>query len=459
MRRVLRHTQTLFGRAGLIITSALLLFSLFAVVINILLILRPMEEQAAEDLAAFIVLSAMTWVELPPLTRSDFEWEMQHTHRIRIFEAADELPVKVADKSYLRALSRALSYRLGDDVHLHQMPEQSDWLWVDVPIADRVLRIGFEADRIAAQVPLAVVLNVLFGLLIVVLASLVMVRNMTKPLAMMAQATATVGRAANHVPVPETGPHEVAELARSFNRMDTQIRELLASRTTLLAGISHDLRTPIARMRLALELLPGDSEAGLEQGILDDLEEMDNLIGQSLELARGVRRQHATTVDLEVFLDALIADYSRADVEVVLKAQPGLSARLPADSLRRVIVNLLDNAERYSAGETVDLHCFNDNEAIVFVVADRGPGIPEDCRSRAFEPFWRLESSRSQATGGSGLGLAIVKQICDANGWDIRLGESKYGGLEVRLRVPNAGDTSEQHVLPGDSPSAGAETS
>ena len=436
MKAVFRYNQTLFGRAGLIITSALLLFSLFAVFINIVLILRPMEEQSAEDLASFIVLSTMTWVELPPETRLDFEWEMENSHRIRISEATGELPIQTLNISYLRALAQALSQRVGEEIHLHRIDDQSEWIWVDVPIAGRVLRVGFEADRIEAQVPLAVILNVIIGLSIVVLASLVMVRNLTKPLALMARATTTVGRGETHFPVPEKGPEEIAELARCFNRMDTQVRELLASRTTLLAGISHDLRTPIARMRLALELLPHESKASLEQGILDDLEEMDSLIGQALELARGAdNRQRAAEIDLKIFLDTLVADYGRGGVEIELKAPAGLCAVVPADALRRVLVNLLDNACRYSGGQAVELECSEKGQKVWFTVADRGPGIPEAYRHRVFEPFWRLESSRSQETGGSGLGLAIVKQVCDANGWEIKLDESVHGGLEVRLCV------------------------
>ncbi len=432
-----KYTQTLFGRTGLTITLAFLVFSLFAVLVNVTLILRPIERQAADDLAALIELSTKTWVELPPATRTDFEREMRKSHQLRIYEAKNKIAEYENDKAYLAALVDSLENRIGKPVPLRKTDFSDDWLWVDIPIASRVLRIGFEAERMEVQIPLALVLIIIMGTLIVTLVSLILVRRITKPLARLAEATTTLGQAQDHVQVPEEGPSELAELARGFNRMDTQVRELLANRTTLLAGVSHDLRTPIARIRLAVELLPSEQKSELEQGILDDLEEMDNLIGQAMEFARSLGSSKVTTVDVSTLFLEIVGEYARGGHAVRLTATPGCLGELSSNALRRVTTNLLDNAVRYSHEQPVELSCKSDAGSIIIHIADRGPGIPEAFRRAAFDPFWRMESSRNPDTGGSGLGLAVVKQLCDANGWEIELGESViYGGLEVTLRLP-----------------------
>ncbi|RDH88597.1 MAG: two-component sensor histidine kinase [endosymbiont of Escarpia spicata] len=419
------------------ITLAFLVFSLFAVLVNVTLILRPIERQAADDLAALIELSTKTWVELPPDTRTDFEREMRKSHQLRIYEAEDEIAEYEDDKAYLIALVDSLENRIGKPVPLRKMDFSDDWLWVDIPIANRVLRIGFEAERMEVQIPLALVLIVVMGTLIVTLVSLVLVRRITKPLARLVEATKTLGQAQDHVQVPEEGPSELAELARGFNRMDTQVRELLANRTTLLAGVSHDLRTPIARVRLAVELLPSEQKSELEQGILDDLEEMDNLIGQAMEFARSLGSSKVMTVDVGALLLEIVGEYARGGHAVRLTAESGCVGELSSNALRRVTTNLLDNAVRYSHEQPVELSCESNAGSIIIRFADRGPGIPEAFRRVAFDPFWRMESSRNPSTGGSGLGLAVVKQLSDANGWEIELGESViYGGLEVTLRLP-----------------------
>ncbi len=432
-----KYTQTLFGRTGLTITLAFLVFSLFAVLVNVTLILRPIERQAADDLAALIELSTKTWVELPPDTRTDFEREMRKSHQLRIYEAENEIAEYEDDKAYLTALVDSLENRIGKPVPLRKMDFSDDWLWVDIPIASRVLRIGFEAERMEVQIPLALVLIVVMGTLIVTLVSLILVRRITKPLARLVEATATLGQDQDHVQVPEEGPSELAELARGFNRMDTQVRELLANRTTLLAGVSHDLRTPIARVRLALELLPSEQKSELEQGILDDLEEMDNLIGQAMEFARSLGSSKVMTIDVGALLLEIVGEYARGGHAVRLTAESGCVGELSSNALRRVTTNLLDNAVRFSHEQPVELSCESDAGSIIICFADRGPGIPEAFRRVAFDPFWRMESSRNPSTGGSGLGLAVVKQLSDANGWKIELGESEiYGGLEVTLRLP-----------------------
>ena len=236
----------------------------------------------------------------------------------------------------------------------------------------------------------------------------------------------------------DEAPAELADLARRINLTEQQIRELLENRTTLLAGISHDLRTPIARLQLELELLPTDLEPQLVAGMRQDLEEMDNLIGRTLELARGLDRHDPPDTLPEDLLQQLSTDYSRGGNQLLLEGLSGCAVRVAGKPLRRVLANLLDNALRYGGDSPVTLRLQCGKERAAIAVIDHGPGIPETEREAVLRPFYRLEGSRAKDTGGSGLGLAIAKQLCEAYGWRLTLANTPGGGLTVLVEVSGA---------------------
>ena len=234
----------------------------------------------------------------------------------------------------------------------------------------------------------------------------------------------------------EHGVEELAELARTFNRMAQQVQALLANRTTLLAGISHDLRTPLARMRLAVEMLPEDADPKIIARLKNDVEEMNRLIGEFLNFSRGLSREAAQATDLNLLLQELVDNVASEGATV--KWQPGTACvrALGQMAVRRIVANLLSNAVRYGAGKEVELTCACAENEIRICVLDRGPGIPPQEAENVFRPFYRLESSRSTATGGSGLGLAIARQLAETNGWSITLLARAGGGTEACLIIP-----------------------
>jgi two-component system osmolarity sensor histidine kinase EnvZ len=254
------------------------------------------------------------------------------------------------------------------------------------------------------------------------------------------QATTQVGQGETPAPLPEQGPQELSQLARSFNRMAQDVRELLDNRTTLLAGISHDLRTPLSRMQLALEmLLPHAADPKLVESLRRDIEAMDRLIGQYLELGRGLQPAARIDTDLHKVLDEIAGDARRGGADIGLteaetEAESCILA-VNALALRRVLSNLIENAVRYGDGKPVDLELVKSEGDVMIRVLDRGPGIPEAERESVFRPFYRLEASRSTATAGSGLGLAIARQLAQANGWQIELLARSGGGTEARLTL------------------------
>ncbi|MCK5361291.1 MAG: hypothetical protein KAJ95_11725, partial [Gammaproteobacteria bacterium] len=247
--------------------------------------------------------------------------------------------------------------------------------------------------------------------------------------------------------VPEDkGSDEIVTLARNFNRMSHEVSELLENRTTLLAGISHDLRTPLTHMRIALELNRDAIEPSLLSGLESDVEDMEQLLKQVLLVASGDdKKEQLQERDLVMLLSTLVAQlegewlaqYPDRKSQVEFQPDSALSAvwrwPLPQQTLLRVLHNLIENSLRYGNDSpiTVVLSKYDDHPLIS--ILDRGPGIPEEERESVFRPFYRLEGSRNLMTGGSGLGLAIVRQLCQAQGWEITLHSRVGGGNEARL--------------------------
>ncbi len=394
----------------------------------------PLAEQSADDEAALLVLSAQTWVELPPQARPYFELELFESHGLVISPEVRALTELGSDVPWMDLLGAQLEARLGQPV---QLLEGDDLVWAEVPMGGFLLQIGFSPDRRDTE-PLSVAL-VIFGAgaAIVLAASLLIVQRITRPLDAVASSARRFRGGAKLEPLPETGPSELVTLARSFNTMVQEISELISNRTTLLAGISHDLRTPLARMRLALELLPENTDPNLVARFERNLQEMDALLSVSLQFARGLSGEDVADVALRPFIEKLLCDQDSGRVGLEWCAPSDLRLRVDEGALGRVLTNLLSNAAQYAGGQ-VELRVQQVPGRVQIEVLDRGPGIPEAERVRIFQPFYRLERSRNQRTGGSGLGLAIVKQLCEAQGWEICVEDREGGGAVFRLLLPDA---------------------
>jgi two-component system osmolarity sensor histidine kinase EnvZ len=207
---------------------------------------------------------------------------------------------------------------------------------------------------------------------------------------------------------------------------------LEADRALILAGVSHDLRTPLARLRLGIEMSEGD--AALRQGMASDIDEMDRIIGQFLDFARSGSEDTSDAVDVAEIASDLVRHYAEVGHPVAADIRPTRTRPLRRQSVRRAIANLVDNAHRYAGGE-VELRTATENGAAVVEVLDRGPGIPPEHAERMKQPFTRMESARSNA-GGSGLGLAIVDRIAQMHGGRLELLARDGGGLRARIILP-----------------------
>lgn len=398
----------------------------------------PLARSAGDDLAALMLLSARSWTEIPPQARGAFNDRLYRNHGLLITDRTEAIPSgEKLPLPYLEFVEQSLSRRAGFDLPLRpQMRDGEQWFWADLAIGGQTLRIGFPLDRVATRHVEGVLAVGIITILLVLVTSVFMAGRTTRRIRLLSAAVADVAHGQLPEPLPEKGAREVRTLARNFNDMAQEVRDLLANRTTLLAGISHDLRTPLTRMRLSLEMLREARDPKLVDGLCKDLEIMDRIIGQTLALSRDLETREEKTVDLVALVEQVSADAGRAEADIRLSRVARTCVR-PVNplALQRVLSNLVENAIRYGAGKPVDvmLECA---PTVVIRVMDRGHGIPADELEAVFRPFHRLDSSRSAQTGGSGLGLAITRQLASANGWSVTLHAREGGGTEARVVLP-----------------------
>lgn len=270
--------------------------------------------------------------------------------------------------------------------------------------------------------------------LLMIMVVIVTSRRMTAPLRQLARAAERFGRGEAVQPLAETGPDEIRRSIAAFNRMRERLARFVAERTRLIAAIAHDLRTPITALRLRLEFLPADDNTRAMDVILDDMARMAEA---SLTFMREEASAEATrAVDLSALVDALVEDYRAGAHQVDFEPGERITLVCRPGAIRRALRNIIDNALAY--GQRARIALIDGVDQVVLTVVDDGPGIAEADRERVFDPFVRLEDSRSRDTGGTGLGLAIARSVVQGHGGQIGLDAAASGGLCVRMTLPRA---------------------
>lgn len=258
--------------------------------------------------------------------------------------------------------------------------------------------------------------------------------RVTAPLRAFADAAERLGNERSAPPLAERGPAEIRRAARSFNKMQDQVKRFVDDRTRMLAAISHDLRTPITRLRLRVEAVV-DDEAD-QQKMLEDLDRMDAMVASALSFLRhGAREEPVELVDLGSLLQSVCDDFSDTGRDVRYIGVTSLSLRCRPDMLVRAVTNLIDNALKFAGMAIVDLHCDDHGNAVIHV-DDDGPGIADAEKEKAFDPFYRLDPARSFEVGGVGLGLSIAKAIVETHQGRIELVDLRPRGLRVIVTLP-----------------------
>lgn len=393
-------------------------------------------EGFAREVAAMVDV-----IERLPAAERPAQLEAMRHRRLRF--SLDGPPPDAVPASWRGALTEALERALPDrQVHLFVHNPPSHGRGDERRPPPRLIAVVALSDgtRLAARMPgfqpeqdrrpaspermLAALAALIVG---IGLLSWLAVRIATRPLSDLAEAARALGEDPERGEVTANGPDEVAQAAGAFRQMQQRIREHIHERTRILAAISHDLQTPITRLRLRAEQI--DDEA-LRGRIQSDLDDMQSLVREGLAYARSLEdTETARPVDLRALLESIAEDAQELGWPVTLA--PGAAAVCPARpvALRRALWNLIENGVKF--GERVDITI--DGTALTF--RDHGPGLPEDELERVFEPFYRTESSRSRDTGGTGLGLAIARNLLRAQGGDVSLVNATDGGLIARVRL------------------------
>jgi len=256
-------------------------------------------------------------------------------------------------------------------------------------------------------------------------------RNITRPLSDLAHAADSVGRELRPAHLEERGARELRDAARAFNTMQDRLHRYLDSRTRVLAAMSHDLKTPLTRLRLQVETL--DNPA-LQARIGRELDEMESMVREALSLFRGLDDgEPAAPLDVNALLAQIRTEFTDMGAVVTLSGQALRPLVGKPQALKRCLTNLVANAIKFGARADIEVE---DGDELIIRVRDHGPGIPEEELERVFEPFYRLESSRNRDSGGTGLGLSIARDIAQAHGGSLTLANLPGGGLEATLRLP-----------------------
>ncbi|MFP4062014.1 MAG: ATP-binding protein [Halochromatium sp.] len=438
----MRPPGSLFTRVLLTLVLSFGSFALITFGSALYYVLYPVVQRSTADLAAIIELSARTLSLLPQQARADYQARLLDEYQVRLLIGSE--PPRELDNffyPYVVRLSQALSRRMGQPVQMQSnLIDGRRWFWVDLETSAGTIWAGIPRDRIGTRPLIGAVVICALAVLLVLVTAAILARRVTAPLTRLARAAEEVAKGRSPKPLPESGPRELANLARQFNETSQQVRELLADRTVLLAGISHDLRTPLTRLRLALEMLPAETDPALSARMQRDIEEMSAQIGQAVELGGTLGAGERHRADLTQLISEVVGNRPR----ILWRPLGRCIHSVNAPALRRILGNLIENALRYSTATVeVRLDCRHQTPALF--VLDRGPGIPDEEREAVFRPFYRLERSRNRSTGGSGLGLAVARQLAIANAMEIELANRDQGGLiaSIRLPKPRAGDDTE----------------
>jgi len=270
---------------------------------------------------------------------------------------------------------------------------------------------------------------ILLVLLSTALVALIATRHLARPLQQFAEGARRFGVDFRAPPIEPIGPKEIRQAILAFNAMQAQLQHFIKDRTQMLAAISHDLRTPLTRMRLRGEFIDDPDQ---QQRLFRDVDEMQAMINSSLEFFRDdARLEQATQFDLAELLQTLIDDYRDQAIDIAFSGPAHLVYFGRPLGLKRVVTNLLDNAIKYACEPAIELS--GDDEQVTVVILDRGPGIPVESQEQVFVPFYRLEGSRNKNTGGVGLGLSAARAIVLEHGGSLTLSNRKIGGLQVNV--------------------------
>ena len=355
-----------------------------------------------------------------------------------VFQAGAVLPDDSPnrfDRTIDATLHRQLEKRLTVPYHLNtQLPDKRMTIRVQRP--DGVLTLETTVKRMRESTTVLVILWMVGTAIVVSAIAVLFLRNQIRPIRRLAAAADALGKGRPVTDLNPSGATEIRRAGAAFLEMQGRIQRQIAQRTEMLAGVSHDLRTPLTRVRLQLAML-ADAHPGSRQEITEseqDLLLMEHMIDEYMAFARGQGGEAPVSTDLAEIIDDVAGDARRRGSPIVLEVERPLVLALRPNAIRRCLTNLVENAMHH--GARVAISATRRDDVVSVAVEDDGPGIPVDQREDVFKPFFRLDSARNPRTGGAGLGLSIARDVARGHGGDIRMSAGSLGGLRAELRLP-----------------------
>jgi len=402
----------------------------------------PRAEQLAAQIVSVVTITRAALTHSAPEMRRELLFDLASNEGIRIYplEKSDKV-MPPEDSPIVPELEYYVRQSLDENTLFASSVNDVDGFWISFNIDDDRYWLMLDRGRLDRTSGLQWLGWGSIALFLSLIGAGFISTLINQPLARLTAAARAIGKGRQPEPLPEAGPTEIEEANRSFNQMVADIRRVESDRALILAGISHDLRTPLARMQLEVEMATLSDEA--RDGMHSDLAQMDSIIGQFLDYAKPFDASSLDSVDLSSLLQDVIASAARLpDVRITAHLAPSSEVAGNAIELARVFNNLVENARRY--GKTPDTDCAdielrtrNEGHHVIIEVSDHGPGVPESECERLLRPFTRLDAARGQANG-SGLGLAIVNRIVLRHNGKLLLKghDDKHGGLLVQITLP-----------------------
>ena len=431
--------RTLLWRSVLLIAALLVVAHLAWLQIFRASEVEPRALQVAQQVVSVVNLTRAALVTAEPGRRFALLDELAQREGIQVYagDPAEAVPA-LPDRPFLRIMATRLRQDLGPQTRLTLERDGVSGVWVSFRIDNEEFWVSLPRSRIEHNEPLRWIGWGALVLALAVIGAFLVVARINRPLRELTRAAEQLGRGKTPPRITETGPVEIRTLAQAFNNMAADIQRQDEERALLLAGVSHDLRTPLARIRLALEMLDDRGASDLKTGVAQDIGDIDAAIGQFLDFARPIDAETvAADGDLDALVRGVVERYTRHDKDVRFTPASSPLPPLPlrAQALQRLLTNLIDNALRHG-GNVAEISTGRDGKTTYLEVLDRGPGIPETNAQRMLQPFTRMDHARS--TSGTGLGLAIVDRIARLHGGTVKLLPRAGGGLRARVELPSA---------------------
>ncbi len=426
--------KSLLGRSLLIIVTPLILLQLVSAMIFFEThwdkVTLRLAKSVAGDIAAVVTLLRQfpepenrPWISRMASRHMEFQLEFDED---RILPNKPPQPDGLLEEMLAASLKSFVSKPFTLDT-----TSLDRYVVIDVQLANGVLRVTTTRKRLFSSTTYVFVIWMVGTSLILFAVAMMFMRNQVKPIRRLANAADDFGKGRELPDFKLEGATEVRQAASAFIDMRDRIQRQINQRTDMLSGVSHDLRTPLTRMKLQLEMSSGDDST---DALKSDIAEMERMLEGYLAFARGEGGEPPIMTDLSMLLQDVADGARRNNARIDLHTEGRIDVTLRPNSFGRCITNLVENANRYA--EHISIRAGVRDDGVEIVIDDDGPGIPEAQREEVFRPFYRLETSRNPGTGGVGLGLSIAQDSVRTHGGEITLEDSPMGGLRARIRLP-----------------------